>query len=822
MLAIAQKDDERRSFAAFLPYAHEVGDGLVLCKDGGLMVGYAVDAPDFAALGDASRDYLTRAVVAALGVFDEGWSFHYDLVREPLPRIAASLFPDSVTQSIEDARVLRFNEPGVSFGSTLTLAVRWTPPTSAERKASRAVASAVRFGRRAHRRKADDGGGDALRELDRRIDAFATALEQFEDLASTALSLRRLATERLASGMLHSPLISHLHQAIHGDIRPPRETAQIFGQYLDCELAFSDFYAGIRPYLSGRHVAIVAIDGFPAETEPAMLAALAAVPVEYRWSTRFVMLSPGQSSRLMQQQRRKWEQTASSYTAQFLGRQAGGHKARRAAMMVADIDEAELEEAVGDVRYGHFTSVFVLRSEDPDDLRELARTFRSALAAHGCGGRIEDANATEAFLGSFPGDIRHNIRRPLMHTLHFANLIPLTSSWRGLPRNPNPYIEGGDAPALMRTRCAGGSAFDLNIHVGDVGHTLIFGATGSGKSVLLAMIAAQFRRYARSRVVVFDKGRAMRALTLGVGGEWAEIGFDDGRGFAPLRTLAPPDGRVDEADRAWACEWIEAIARINGMQPTVAQRGIITDAVALLSEPGAARSMLDLRVAVQDADMQSVLERYCGDGQFAPLFDADDPGAFDRRFACYETDEMMQLPQGASLPLLLYLFRMVERNATAGEPTLIVLDEAWALLGHPAFAERIRDWLKTMRKKNVAVVMATQSLADARKSGLLDVLVESCPTKIFGANPEADASSRDGYLQLGLTDADAETVARIRRKREYYVTVGDQRRVVDMDLGREELAWCGVSDPATIARMDALIERHPDDWRERWAEEYDS
>ena len=97
----------------------------------------------------------------------------------------------------------------------------------------------------------------------------------------------------------------------------------------------------------------------------------------------------------------------------------------------------------------------------------------------------------------------------------------------------------------------------------------------------------------------------------------------------------------------------------------------------------------------------------------------------------------MALGEKNLIPVLLYLFRHFERSLT-GAPALLLLDEAWVMLGHPVFREKIREWLKVLRKANCAVVLATQSLSDAVRSGILDVLLESCPTKILLPNEEAD------------------------------------------------------------------------------------
>ena len=611
---------------------------------------------------------------------------------------------------------------------------------------------------------------------------------------------------------------SHLLHCIYGFRHRVAPHSPSDGMYLDCKMAVADFHAGLEPRIDGQHLGIVAVDGFPNETQTGMLQGLATLPIEYRWSTRFLLQSREESAKAMQTHRRKWEQSSASFVAQFFDREGTGSRSAHSQMMVDDINQAELELAEGFVRYGAFTSVFVIRHPDKSELHSHLRTVRSEMAKAGCAGRIERENASEAFMGSLPGVTKSNVRKPLLHTLHMANMLPLTNPWSGNALCPSPLIERGAGPALMRVVADGASGFDFNIHVKDVGHTLIFGSTGSGKSVLLAMLAAQWRRYPGARVVAFDKGQSLRTLTYGVGGSWHELGLDSRSGFKPLEVLAGADDELSPGDQVWVAEWVEDIMALNDLKVNTQQRNLIIDGVRQIAVRGEGKSMMDLRVSIQDEEIAKVLDRYISDGAYGNMFDpiGDEEGVdFDRDFLVYEIEELHDLPTSATLPLLLFIFRATEK-AASGPPTLILLDEAWALLAHEVFSNKIREWLKTLRKKNCAVVMATQSLSDAVNSGLMDVLQESCPTKIYGANPEAEGPAANDYASLGLMATDIHIISRLRAKREYYLQSSTNRKVFDMALGREELLWVGVSDPAAVQEMVALRENHPDRWRSMW------
>ena len=807
---LAPKDRQRKSFASFLPWAFEIDDGVIVCKDGGFQVSWDVNCADLDSLSEEFRDYVLETFVQAAGRLDSGWSLHFDYLREPLEPLSRDEFPDEVTQRIDDARVKRFNTLGVMYGAVLTLTLRWVPPAGTERK----LAEKIKAFASRNKKSADV---DPM--FEERYGLFMDGVAKFEDGASDVLGLLRMVTARIPpTNISFSPAQAHLFQVVYGMGKTFSSHDTYDGMYLDSKLAVADLHAGLTPYLDGQYLAIMGIDDFPSQTATGMFNELAGLGMEYRWSTRFILLTEAESTKEMAMHRRKWAQSASSFIDQYMGTKKDDHKARVAQERIDDTDEAMIEASMGDLRYGYYTSAFVFRSPDKKRLLRSMRQIRAALAKSGCVGRIERENATEAFLGSLPGETKMNIRRPLLHTVHLANILPLTNPWSGSSLCPSPLIDDGGARSLMRCAAGGCTAFDLNLHEGDVGHTLIFGATGSGKSVLLGMLAAQWRRYEGARVVCFDKGQSLRTLTEGVDGVWRELGFDAGSGFKPLETLAGDSDELSHGEKAWVAEWISDIVRLNGVEPTPAQRQSISNAVGMVGMPGVGRSMMDLQAAIQDPAIKEVLNRYSGEGDFARMYDdtSDDHHDFGADFLCYEMEELQTLSQEAVIPLLLFIFRTIE-NAASGAPTLILLDEAWALLAHKVFAEKVREWLKTMRKKNTAVVMATQSLADAVKSGLLDVLVESCPTKIYGANPEAEGPSAENYKKLGLTGADIHVIAHLTRKRQYYVTGGDgQRRVIDMALGPEELSWVGVSDPASIKEVLSIKASNPDDWRSRW------
>ena len=249
-----------------------------------------------------------------------------------------------------------------------------------------------------------------------------------------------------------------------------------------------------------------------------------------------------------------------------------------------------------------------------------------------------------------------------------------------------------DGPPLIVTRTEGATPFRLVTHIGDVGHTLVAGPTGMGKSVLLATLAMQFRRYRGSRIFAFDMGRSMRATILGLGGEHYDLGTDGEIAFQPL-------ARIDrEGYRTWAAEWLEGRLRHEGVAVGPDEKVAIWSALgSLAGAPLEQRTMTGLSVLLQSNALRQALAPYVLGGAHGKLLDADADRLGSGGVQCFEMEELMH-SKAAVLAVLGYLFARFDERFD-GAPTLLILDESWLFLDDPVFAARIRQWLKTLRKR---------------------------------------------------------------------------------------------------------------------------
>ena len=381
-------------------------------------------------------------------------------------------------------------------------------------------------------------------------------------------------------------------------------------------------------------------------------------------------------------------------------------------------------------------------------------------------------------------------------------MIPLSAVWAGPEWDAH-----FRAPPLFYARTEGSTPFRFALHVGDVGHALIVGPTGAGKSVLLALMALQFRRYDRAQIFAFDFGGSIRAAALACGGDWQDLGTSlagDGAGAVMLQPLA----RIDEpAERNWAAEWLQAILTGEGVTVDPATKEHLWSALTSLSTaPVAERTLTGLAVLLQSQALKQALAPYCIGGPFGRLLDAEAEQLGAGKFQAFETEG---LTGSAAAPAVLsYLFHRIEGRLD-GSPTLIIIDEGWLVLDSPAFAAQLREWLKTLRKKNASVVFATQSLADIETSAIAPAIIESCPTRIFLPNERAiEPQILSVYRRFGLNDRQIEIIARAAPKRDYYCQSARGNRLFELGLGEVALAFAAASSKTDQLAISELTETH--------------
>lgn len=807
MLDLKEFRSKAKGLPDLLTYAALIEPGIILQKDGSFLAAWEIRGQDTASSTPEELAYVSEQFSNAVRRMGTGWMLHIDAVRSTERAYSEpelSHFPDPISKMLDQKRREFFGE-GVCYTTSVYLTVTYLPNYNATKMAG-----------------VSQIGVQSLSALEKGLESFKSSLLELEDALSgshilTMTRLQEYMLDEMVEPYLHSDLLAYLQSCITGNLHPFRVPDT--PMYLDALLGSLPLVGGLIPRLEDgdekKHLAIVSIDGLPQESWPSMLADLDMMPFEFRYSTRFVCLDQYDAEKEVTSYVKGWNQQVLGFMDQFFNN-PNAKVNRDALLMREDAEIAKTEIQSGIVGAGYLTSCIVLMDSDLEVLQDHARELRRAIQTLGFGVRIESINAIEAWLGSLPGNGYANLRRPLVNTLNLADLLPLQTVWTGRASCPCPFFPENSPPLAVFTTENGTTPFRFNLHVGDLGHTLIFGPTGAGKSTLLGEIVWNFRRYYHSRVFVFDKGMSMFPLCLAVGGDHYDVGRGEGLSFAPLQRIGE-----SASEMTWCEEWIASLIQLQGEIVTVDMRQAIHQAALLLAEqPEGMRSLSHFTHVVPNMNIRKALAHYTTGGAMGRLLDAETDNLGLSRFMVFEIEELMNLGSQNLIPVLLYLFHRIEK-ALDGKPTLLVLDEAWVMLGNAVFRDKIREWLKVLRKANCAVVLSTQSLSDAKNSGIIDVLVESCLTKIFLANPFAgQEEQRELYKDCGLNSKQISIISHSTQKRDYYMVNLYGRRQFQLALSQTELAFVGASDKESIARIGELHQQFGSDgWQMEWLKE---
>lgn len=776
MLNLTEYRKRPAHLADWLPWAGLVAPGVVLNKDGSFQRTARFRGPDLDSATQGELIATSARLNNALRRLGSGWALFVEAERLQAAGYPQSEFPEPLSWLVDEERRAAFEEDHSHFESVYHLTLVYLPPEE-----SRARAASLLYENTSRQ-------GVNWRE---RLDAFTAETDRVFDLLDGVMPELAWLDD--------SDTLTYLHGTVSTRHHPVAVPETPF--HLDALLADSPLTGGLAPTLGEVHLRVASVRGFPTSTWPGILDDLNRLGFGYRWDTRFLCLDKAEAERELGRLRRQWfakRKNVAALLRETLFQQESPLVDTDASNKAGDADAALQELGSDQVAFGYVTATVTVLDENPAIADEKLRQVERVIQERGFVTIPETINAVEAWLSSIPGNAYANVRQPIVSTLNLAHLLPVSAVWAGPTKNA--HLDG---PPLIVTRTDGATPFRLVTHIGDVGHTLVVGPTGMGKSVLLATLALQFRRYPGSRIFAFDMGRSLRATILGLGGEHYDLGAEGEIAFQPL-------AGIDREDhRAWAAEWLEGRIRQEGVIIGPDEKAAIWSALeSLAGAPMEQHTLTGFSVLLQDNALRQALAPYLLGGAHGKLMDAEYDRLGTADVQCFEMEELMA-SRAAVLAVLDVLFARFDERFD-GAPTLLILDEAWLFLDDPVFAARIRQWLKTLRKKNVSVIFATQSLADIQDSSIAPAIVESCASRIFLPNPQAtEPQIRSIYEGFGLNARQIQIVATAEPKRDYYYQSRLGNRLFDLDLRQVALAFAGASTPEDQREMDALLASMP-------------
>ena len=615
-----------------------------------------------------------------------------------------------------------------------------------------------------------------LRELHATREAFAAALSPY--------GARTLGLYSAAGGAQRSEPAEFLGLLLNGELRPVLAPTGDFShaiatRRLSFGLDAMEFGPGGQSGAS-TFGAMVSMKDYPARTAPGLLDGVLRLPMEMVLTESFAFVD---------------RQAALDRMGLALRRLKAAED--DAFSLRGELAQARDDVGAGRAAYGEHHLTLLCKADSLDELDSGVADIQSALAETGAVAVREDVNLEPAFWAQFPGNFKYISRKALISAGNFAGL----ASFHNHPTGQADGNHWGPAIAVLETTAFG--PYHFNFHHGDLGNFTVIGPSGSGKTVLLTFLLAQAERL-KPRIAYFDKDRGAEPFIRAIGGRYDVISPGEPTGFNPL---CLPD---NPANRAFLAEWVAQLLTAEGETLDSDDRLMIADAIdANFAQPAGHRRLRYLRELFRGArrphagDLAARLSAWCEGGEHAWLFDnPDDLLDIETRILGFDMTRLLDSPT-IRIPTMLYLFHRLEQRLD-GNPALIVVDEGWKVLDDPVFIRRIKDWEKTIRKRNGVVGFCTQSASDALDSRIASAIIEQAATQIFFPNNRAKAADYiDGF---GLTEHEFELVRSLPdTSRCFLIKRGDHSVVARLDLTglSGELAVLAGTERA-VRRLDAL------------------
>jgi len=613
-----------------------------------------------------------------------------------------------------------------------------------------------------------------LRDLHATREAFSAALAPY--------GARTLGLYTAGGGAQRSEPAEFLSLILNGELRPVlAPTGDLSNAIATRRLSFGldamEFGGGPDGSSFG---AMVSMKDYPARTAPGLLDGVLRLPMEMVLTESFAFVD---------------RQAALDRMGLALRRLKAAED--DAFSLRGELAQARDDVGAGRAAYGEHHLTILAKAESLEELDSGVADIQSSLAEMGAVAVREDVNLEPAFWAQFPANFKYIARKAMISAGNFAGL----ASFHNHPTGQADGNHWGPAIAVLETTAFG--PYHFNFHNGDLGNFTVIGPSGSGKTVLLTFLLAQAERL-KPRIAYFDKDRGAEPFIRAVGGRYDVISPGEPTGFNPLAIADTP------GNRAFLGEWVAQLLTADGDTLDSEDRAMIADAIdANFAQPPGHRRLRYLRELFRGArrpsagDLASRLSAWCEGGDHAWLFDnADDLLDIETRILGFDMTKVLDAPT-IRVPAMMYLFHRLEQRLD-GNPAMFIVDEGWKVLDDPVFVRRIKDWEKTIRKRNGLVGFCTQSASDALDSRIASAIIEQAATQIFFPNSRAKAADYvDGF---GLTEHEFELVRTLPdTSRCFLIKRGDHSVVARLDLAglSGELAVLAGTERA-VRRLDAL------------------
>ena len=803
-----QHQSREQGLSDLFNYAHLIDDGVIINKDGAFLSSFKFRGPDINSATIGELDSLTANFNRLATHLEDGWLLHIDDLRIPsLAYPSNGSFPDNVSSLIDEERRQLYEQEGAHYENLQFLTFVWKFPLPLVKTTRHWFVEGLEK-------------KDKENDLTNLLQYFKDSVQRFVGLLSTQLILDKLSS---------ADLLSYLNTCISGEIMPVAVPPD--GCFIDVLLGRNPVIGGYNPKIGKKHIKVLSIIGYlNQETTPGLLENMSTYPLIYRWSNRFIPLSESTAEREIKRYQKNWNNKVKGLAGiirEVIFNAPTNKVNQDALQMSRETQDALTINSNHSVRFGYWTSEIIIMNESVEVMNEAITSIQRYINNLGFKCIEEDINALDAWLGTIPGHGSANIRRVFLNSENLAHLLPLHSIWAGAPYSSTASLLPPYSPPVFYAATTGKTPFRFNLDVSDVGHQIVLGPTGSGKSTYLDFLIAQFLRYANAQIYVFDKDFSHLAITTALCGNHYDIGNADKLSFCPLADLSTKSKQVK------AEQFIENLVELQNIPITPDIRSAIHTAMINLAEDAniKSRTLTDFSLAVQHHSIRDALKYYTLEGQM-PLLDAEFDSIQAGYLQTFEMSWLLSQKPEVYIPVLLHIFNQIELNlesSNSKNPTLIILEEAWLYISNKLFATKMKGWLKTLRKFNARVIFVTQSLSDLYDPAtqtlthITATLMESCPTKIYLPNNQMDEEIAILYKKMGLNSRQLEIISKVAiQKRHYYVVNPEGNRLIDLGFNDSHcmaLSFLGLSKSKTEKLLTCKV-KYGDNWVYYWLKQH--
>ena len=762
----------------YVPYVQHVAPGVVLLDDQSRIAMFRVAGRSWEAADPDEVDaWHNQLNVLARNIASDRLIITVHLVRMAA---ASDAYPAGSFHSAFADRLDRSYRETVRprlYRNEMFLSVQMRPPMAAGDRLGSWVAR--------RRRVPPDAAPQVMQHLE---DVMRVLQADLAPYGLTRLALRR------EGRAIFSEIAEALAMILTGEtVRLPLVTGRLGRVIHANRIIFGRETAEIRGDCASTFAACLGLREYPAETWPGQTDLLLKAPYYFSLTQSFGFLSKPDAHGVMT--RKQNQMVAAS---------------DKAHSQVAGLIEAADRLASNDFVMGSHHLILTVFADSIPSLARVVAQARSDLADSGAVVAREDLGLEAAFWSQLPGNARLRTRPGVISSRNWAGMAPL----HGYPTG-NVYGHWGPPVALFRT--TGGTPYRFHFHVNDIGNIAMFGPTGSGKTTLLLFLLAQAEKL-RVQTVFFDKDRGGEILSRALGGTYLVLPSGKPTGMAPLRALTNSHG-----DTTFLLGWVTNLIASGGYQVTPDDgRRIAQGVTSLLRLAPQHRSLSELRAFLGQRDAAGAgahLERWCHGGSLGWAFDGEEDNvSLTAPFLGFDMTALLD-DQDVRGPAMAYLFHRIEALVD-GRRIVVAIDEFWKALADPAFRDMVNDKLKTIRKRNGALILATQSPRDALNSPIAHSIIEQCPTQILMPNPRAD--ERDYRAGLKLTEPEFRMVREdlTMGGRRFLLKQGTVSVACDLDLsGAPDCIAVLSGRERTVRLLEQLISDtgpDPDVWLDRF------